>query len=140
MTYTRKASTKKTSGGTFSEVKNITTYTSTITIHNKHQFLLDNISVRDVIPTSGDDRIKVILRKPEGLAHLKDGDVLDLKSIGEGLKVKWSKLDQDGNGGEKEGKFDWLWSVGAGERIVLRSEWEVTAPADLTLSEFAIGN
>jgi hypothetical protein len=77
---------------------------------------------------SDDKRIKVILRKPDGLADAKDGKWLDLKK--DGLKVGWGKM-VGGKGGEKEGKFEWLWKVEAGAKVTLESEFEVKAPADV---------
>jgi len=80
---------------------------------------------------SGDQKIKVILRKPDGLADAKD-EVVNLK---DGLKVMWSK-GSDGLTGEKEGKFEWRsGNVAAGSKSVLLSEWEVKAPAEMLLSE-----
>jgi hypothetical protein len=81
-----------------------------------------------VVPTCEDKRVKVILRKPEGLADAKDGEAVDLKK--DGLKVGWEKL-VDGKGGEKEGRFEWSWKVDAGSQVKLEAEWEVKAPADI---------
>jgi len=134
VTYTRKAKTVKSSGGAFSEEQKTTTVTAQITVQNKHQFPLTRLIVRDLIPTSADERVKVILRKPDGLANLKQGDELALASIAPGLKVRWNK-QQDGNGGEKEGTFEWLWTVAAGGNILLESEWDIKSPADLNLFE-----
>jgi hypothetical protein len=99
------------------------------TIHNKHRFLLSDLIIRDVIPMSADKHIKVLLRKPEGLVDAKDGHVVDLKKLNDGLKVRWSPL-VDGKGGEKEGRFEFLWKVDAGAKVTVVSEWEVKAPAD----------
>lgn len=82
-----------------------------------------------------DKRIKVILRRPEGLADAKDGEVVNVRSS-DGLKVMWEKL-VDGVGGERQGKFEWKWKVDAGAKATLESEWEVKAPADLLLAETA---
>lgn len=88
--------------------------------------------MRDVVPVGGDNRVKVLLRKPEGLADAKDGEVISLK---DGSKVMWSTVGSDGTGGEKEGKFEWKWNVEGGAQVVLQAEWDVKAPADLALSE-----
>jgi hypothetical protein len=81
---------------------------------------------------SDDKRAKVILRKPEGLADAKDGQVVDLKD--DGLKVSWEKM-ADGKGGEKEGKFEWRWKVDGGAKVMLEAKWEVKAPADVNWAE-----
>jgi hypothetical protein len=95
---------------------------------------LSEITIRDVIPISDNKRIKVLLRKPDGLVDAKDGQVVDLKKLNEGLKVRWSPL-VDGKGGEKEGRFEFLWKVDAGAKVTVVSEWEVKAPADAVWHE-----
>jgi len=130
----RKISASLNSGGTFAEVSNTTIYTNTTTIHNKHRFPLSEIIIRDVIPISQDKRVKVHLRKPDGLVDAKDGQVVDLKKLKEGLKVRWSSL-VDGKGGEKEGRFEFMWKVNAGASVTVQSEWEVKAPADVDWHE-----
>jgi hypothetical protein len=124
VSYSRSARTVRSAAGTFAEAFHTTTYTSKIIIHNKHAFTISELVVRDVVPTCEDKRVRVILRKPEGLADAKDGQVVDLK---DGLKVGWEKV-ADGKGGEKEGRFEWLWKVDAGSQVKLEAEWEVKAP------------
>jgi hypothetical protein len=81
-------------------------------------------------------RAKVVLRKPEGLADAKAGQVVELKKE-LGLKVMWEKM-VDGKGGEKEGKFEWRWKVDSGAKVTLEAEWEVKAPADVQWVEMAM--
>ena len=131
--YSRTHKTVRGTAGAFAEVINTTTYTTKITIHNKHVFAIPDLIVRDIIPISDDKRIKVLLRKPDGLADSKDGQTLDKA---DGLKIRWQAM-VDGKGGEKEGKFEWVWNVDAGAQIKLDAEWEVKAPSDLPHSEFA---
>ncbi|TFK61692.1 hypothetical protein BDN72DRAFT_863410 [Pluteus cervinus] len=140
VTYTRTSKTVKSGGGSFVEAINTTTYTTHISIHNKHQFPIEHLIVKDVIPTSDDKRVKVILRKPEGLAGAKDGEVLDLGASAvsnAGLKVGWVK-STIWEGGEKEGKFEWKWNVDSGAKVKLEAEWEVNAPADVTTTEVVV--
>jgi hypothetical protein len=135
VTYTRSSRTVRAAGGAFSEVTNTTTYTTKISVQNKHQFAMSDLLVRDVIPMCDDKRAKVILRKPAGLADAKDGQMVDLKK--DGLKVSWEKV-VDGKGGEKEGKFEWRWKVDGGAKVTLEAEWEVKAPADIQWVETAM--
>ncbi len=132
VTYSRTSKTVKSSGGAFSEVTNTTTYTTTISIHNKHQFHISDLIVRDIIPTCEDKRVKVVLRKPEGLADAKEGEWVDIGK--EGLKVGWEKV-VDGKGGEKDGKFEWRWKIGSGAKVKLEAEWEVNAPGEIAWVE-----
>ncbi|KAH9477517.1 Protein F37C4.5 [Psilocybe cubensis] len=82
VTYLRTAKTTKSNGGAFSEVTNTTVYKTKINIHNKHQFEITDLVVRDIIPTSDDKRASIVLRKPIGLADSKNGDYVDLKDDG----------------------------------------------------------
>ncbi|KAF8151052.1 hypothetical protein B0H34DRAFT_731173 [Crassisporium funariophilum] len=132
VTYARSSRSVKSNGGAFSEVTTTTTYTTKISIHNKHQFAITDLIVRDVIPTCDDKRAKIILRKPIGLADAKDGEMVDLKN--DSLKVGWEKL-VDGKGGEKEGKFEWNWKVGNGAKVNLEAEWEVKSPGEVAWVE-----
>jgi hypothetical protein len=132
--YSRSFKTVRNNGGTFAEVSNTTIYTNTTTIHNKHRFPLSEIIIRDVIPISQDKRVKVHLRKPDGLVNAKDGQVVDLNKLKDGLNVRWSSL-VDGKGGEKEGRFEFMWKVDAGASVTVQSEWEVKAPADIDWHE-----
>ncbi|KAJ6492563.1 hypothetical protein C8R47DRAFT_1013238, partial [Mycena vitilis] len=127
VTYARSSKTVTSQGGSFQEVFNTTTYSTKITIHNKHPFALTDLVVRDIIPTCDDKRAKVLLRKPDGLADAKDGEVVKLTPPG--LKVMWGKTS-DGRSGEKDGRFEWAWSVDGGAKAVLEAEWELKAPTD----------
>lgn len=124
--------------GAFGEAHNTTTYTNVTSIHNKHRFQLSALIVRDIIPLADDKRIKVHLRKPDGLADAKEGETVDLKDTTPGLKVRWSP-SSDGKGGEKEGRFEFLLNIQAGEKAKVESGWEVKAPADVKWHEAAMG-
>ncbi|KAF7335447.1 hypothetical protein MVEN_02198000 [Mycena venus] len=132
VTYARSSKTVTSQGGSFQEVFNTTTYNTKITIHNKHPFALTDLVVRDIIPTCDDKRAKVLLRKPEGLANAKGGEVVKLAPPG--LKVMWGKTS-DGRLGEKDGRFEWAWSVDGGAKAVLEAQWELKAPADIAWVE-----
>ncbi|PPQ76385.1 hypothetical protein CVT24_007939 [Panaeolus cyanescens] len=133
VTYSRTPRLLASTGGSFAEVTNTTSYTTTITVHNKHNFPITDLIVRDVIPTSEDKRVKIVLRKPNGLANAKDGQVIDVEGT-DGLKVGWEKT-VDGKGGEKEGRYEWKWKVESGAKVTFLSEWEVKTPGDCTWTE-----
>ncbi|PBK67849.1 hypothetical protein ARMSODRAFT_937831 [Armillaria solidipes] len=132
VTYARTFKTTRSSGGAFAETINTTTYTTKITVHNKHAFAIEDLAVKDVIPMCDDNRVKVVLRKPEVLASAKEGEILDVGT--QGLKVRWEAM-VDGKGGEKEGKFEWKWRVDAGAQATMETQWEVKGPSDITLVE-----
>ncbi len=132
VTYARTFKTARSSGGAFAETINTTTYTTKITVHNKHAFAIEDLAVKDVIPMCDDNRVKVVLRKPEVLASAKEGEILDVGT--QGLKVRW-EATVDGKGGEKEGKFEWKWRVDTGAQVTMETQWEVKGPSDITLVE-----
>ncbi|KAH9174781.1 hypothetical protein EDB89DRAFT_2227940 [Lactarius sanguifluus] len=104
---------------------------------------------RDAVPVSEDgERVNVVLRRPAALADLEQGEELEVgaedeeeeeKEEGEvrperraapRRKVRWCKL-VDGKGGRKEGLFEWVVDVGAGEEVTIETEWDVKAPVSL---------
>ena len=109
-------------------------------MHNEHTFAVPDLVVRDAIPTCDDKRVKVLLRKPHGLANVKDGEEEALvdKEKEDGARIMWEKA-VDGKGGEKEGKFQWKGSVKAKDKLVLETQWDVTGPADVTWVESILG-
>lgn len=98
---------------------------------NQHSFPIAIVS-KDTVPLCADKRVKVILRKPEGLVDAKEESVN--LSGEDGIKVRWCKVIGD-KGGEKEGKFEWVGSVKAGKEISLVTEWEVKCPVDVFWQE-----
>ena len=118
-----------------SEATQTASYMTKITVHNKHTFVVPDLVVRNVIPTCDDERVKVLLQKPESLANMKDGqEVLVDKDKEDGPKPMWEKV-VDGKGGEKEGKFQWKGSVKAKDKLLLEAQWDVEGPADVTWFE-----
>jgi len=120
----------------FSEQWAATMYRSRTTVTNRHPFALRELVVRDGVPVCEDERrVSVVLRHPAGLADMDQGEglVAGSKEKDEGKKeqiVRWSKLI-DGKGGRKEGLFEWVVEVGAGEELTIEAEWDVKAPVSL---------
>jgi uncharacterized protein (TIGR02231 family) len=134
----------------FSEQWAATTYRSRTTVTNRHPFALRELVVRDGVPVCEDEkRVSVVLRHPAGLAELEQGKELrvgakedggregdgdgDSEGEGEGKKkqrVRWCRV-VDGKGGRKEGLFEWVVEVGAGEELTIETEWDVKAPVSL---------
>ncbi|KAH9174779.1 hypothetical protein EDB89DRAFT_2241545 [Lactarius sanguifluus] len=134
----------------FSEQWASTAFASRMTITNSHPFALRELVLRDAVPVSEDgERVNVVLRRPAALADLEQGEELEVgaevgggaKEAGEGevrperrtvprRKVRWCKL-VDGKGGRKEGLFEWVVDVGAGEEVTIETEWDVKAPVSL---------
>ena len=126
--------TSKTSApSSFVEQYTTTAYVSTTTIRNRHTGNYPvNIIERSSIPvaSANDTRIRVFLKRPEGLATAGDGVEVDL-GRSDGFKVKWGRDLEETKGGNKEGKFIWYGTISPGEEVVLVSEWDVRAPVDV---------
>ncbi|KAF8872571.1 hypothetical protein BD779DRAFT_1709096 [Infundibulicybe gibba] len=119
VTYSRIPRVMQGVGGTFAELFNATTYITRISIYNKHQSAISDLRVRDIIPTCEDKRVRVVLITPESLANAKEGQEVNVR---DGLIVKWRN--------EKEGRFEWKWKVGSGEKVTIDAEWEVRVPTN----------
>jgi uncharacterized protein (TIGR02231 family) len=135
----------------FSEQWASTEYVSCTTITNSHPFALRALVLRDSVPVSEDgERVNVVLRRPAGLADLEQGEELEVGAEGEAAEeevegeeadaqpehskarrtVRWCK-SAVGKGGRKEGMFEWVVDVGAGEEVTIETEWDVKAPVSL---------
>ncbi|EKM77956.1 hypothetical protein AGABI1DRAFT_107741, partial [Agaricus bisporus var. burnettii JB137-S8] len=136
--YERSSKVTKEGTKAFADPLDIMTYTTTITAHNTHRFAIENIIVRDAVPTSADNqRIKVVLQKPQALIEAKEGVFVEAKeSRGDDeakeLMVKWEK--------EQDGLYEYKWRINAEDKVKFESVFDVKAPSDTkySLSNFAI--
>ena len=116
----------------FVEQYTTTTYVSTTTLRNRHTGDYPvNIVERSSIPiaSADDQRIKVFLKGPEGLAMVGDGVEVNL-GRSDGFKVRWGRDLEETKNGKKEGKFIWSGTILPGQEVDLVSEWDVRAPVD----------
>ncbi|KAH9020327.1 hypothetical protein EDB84DRAFT_1441858 [Lactarius hengduanensis] len=130
----------------FSEQWTSTAFESRTTITNSHPFALRALVLRDAVPVSEDgERVNVVLRRPAALADLEQGEEVEVGAEDEEeeegeegevrperraaprRKVRWCK-SVDGKGGRKEGLFEWVVDVGAGEEVTIETEWDVKTP------------
>ena len=135
--HTLISSSTTSTASSFVEQYKTTTYTSTTTITNRHTGDYPiQIVERSSLPVASpqDTRIKVFLKKPEGLAEGEEGVDIDLVRS-DGFKVKWGTDVDETKDGKKSGKFIWNGSVDPGKEAVLVSEWEVRAPVDVEWTE-----
>ncbi|KAF7773153.1 hypothetical protein Agabi119p4_5320 [Agaricus bisporus var. burnettii] len=136
--YERSSKVTKEGTKAFADPLDITTYTTTITAHNTHRFAIENIIVRDAVPTSADNhRIKVVLQKPQALIEAKEGVFVEAnESRGDDeakdLMVKWEK--------EQDGLYEYKWRINAEDKVKFETVFDVKAPSDTkySLSNFAI--
>ncbi|RPD54804.1 hypothetical protein L226DRAFT_616532 [Lentinus tigrinus ALCF2SS1-7] len=121
----------------FAEPTQTATQTLLTTVTNGHKFDVSDVIVRGAIPLGNDaSKIKVALRKPEGLARASDGEnvPVSLSADSKNVKVRWT-TPKDGKGGEKDGLYEWICNVPAGKAIVLETEWDVKGPAKVKWEE-----
>ncbi|TFK87177.1 hypothetical protein K466DRAFT_663212 [Polyporus arcularius HHB13444] len=139
VTYTRKSQTEHEPARSFAEPTKTTTRTITTTVTNGHAFDISALIIRDSIPLGNEDaNIKVMLRKPDGLARVKDGEEITVRLEGQvkDAKARWSKVE-NGKGGEKDGMYEWVCALPAGETVSLEAEWAVKAPSSVKWEEVA---
>ena len=93
-----------------------------------------DIILRDSIPlpaaeNATNSQIKVVLKEPASLSETTPGTLAEVKKAEAGsnssAKVRWENFT-----GDKEGRFEWVMNVGAGEEVKVESEYEVRAPSD----------
>ncbi|KAF7773146.1 hypothetical protein Agabi119p4_5313 [Agaricus bisporus var. burnettii] len=136
--YERSSKVTKEGTKAFADPLDITTYTTTVTAHNTHRFAIENIIVRDAVPTSADNqRIKVVLQKPQALIEAKEGVFVEAKESrgddeAKDLMVKWEK--------EQDGLYEYKWRINAEDKVKFETVFDVKAPSDTkySLSNFAI--
>ncbi|KAI0791184.1 hypothetical protein C8Q75DRAFT_715913 [Abortiporus biennis] len=135
--YEKSSKTRKDPSRVFGDTgKATTTFTITVTIMNKHANPLYNLIVREVLPVPEDDEtVKVILKKPEGLADVDQGGILDIsEKVGQKCTVRWGEIVA-GKGGQKEGKFEWVVNISEGGEVTLISEYDVKVPIGFQWNE-----
>ena len=115
-----------------------TTRTVTTTVANKHQFPVSPLIIRDALPVCDHgSKVKVMLRKPDGLARATAEDQVAVNVGGDVTDaiVRWTKV-VNGKGGEKDGMFEWVCgTVAAGEEVVFEAEWDIKMPAKTQWAE-----
>ncbi|KAI0695488.1 hypothetical protein C8T65DRAFT_44921 [Cerioporus squamosus] len=137
VTYSQKSHTEHEPARSFAEPTTTTTRIIITTATNGHAFDIPKIIIPDVIPLGNEDaNIKVMLRKPDGLAQIKDGEDITVSLTGDvkEAKARWSKVE-NGKGGEKDGMYEWVCAVPAGKTVSLEAEWAIKAPSNVQWEE-----
>lgn len=110
---------------------------------------MKKLLVRDQIPISGEQRIKIALLEPAGLEAIgKSGTVSGSTSsnskktvaVSKGIVARWMVNDDDinddasiaENDGSQEGLLEWVGELESGQSADLNLAWEVTVPAGLS--------
>jgi hypothetical protein len=94
-------------------------------VRNTHTFALNTVIIRDEMPTQGFYNERTIIRRPAVLLEVDDEKDIETEAV-EGGKcvVRWTKEndeDEVDGFGKQHGLYEWVCTVGAGERIVLEA-------------------
>ncbi|KAI0794196.1 hypothetical protein C8Q74DRAFT_1247228 [Fomes fomentarius] len=132
VSYQQEIRTEQEAPCNFADPTKRTTHRTMTTITNNHQFDISPLIVRAAIP-HGDEsgKVKVVLRTPKGLARAKDEEDIAVEADAgdaKDLKVRWTKV-VDGQGGEKDGMYEWICIAPGGKKVALDAEWDVQVPA-----------
>lgn len=108
----------------FSANRETILYTVRVTLKNKRESQIKGLIVRDILPVSDGEPIKVVLTKPVGLAEAEEGKEVQVE---DGVAVKWCESKGE-KGGMKEGQLQWIVDLDKRGTKVLVLEWEVISP------------
>jgi hypothetical protein len=104
-------------------------HTRRITIKNTRETALRLLTLKDQIPLSADDQIKINLIEPGSLNASSNKGTVRGAALDRGVSVRWAQVNEDGTGGDAEnGIVEWLCQIGAGASISAMLIWEVIAP------------
>ena len=112
-----------------------------ITVHNSKPVAISGVHIFDQIPVSEDDRIKVSLVSPDlTVPGSEEATLGGFKRIAQSVKVQKGVSAQwhGEHEGEdlslgKDGKVKWVCELSPQEKLILSLEYEVSAPAGVTL-------
>ena len=120
-----------------------------ITIKNVRSAPIRRLLVREQIPVSSDQRLKVVLVEPADLDFAGRNTISASTSstsekpkelkIGKGVTVRWKVSEAEladessipGADGAREGILEWVCELDAGQSTDLTLAWDVTAPSGL---------
>ncbi|KAI0794187.1 hypothetical protein C8Q74DRAFT_1194872 [Fomes fomentarius] len=132
VSYQQETRTEQEAPRNFADPTKRTTHRTMTTITNNHPFDISPLVVRAAIPRGDESgKVKVVLRTPKGLARAKDEEEIAVEADAgdaKDLKVRWTKV-VDGQGGEKDGMYEWICIAPGGKKVALDAEWDVQVPA-----------
>lgn len=124
VTFDQKSKLLATPTNLFSANRETVLYTVRITLKNKRESQIKGLIVRDIVPVSDGEPIKVVLTKPTGLAEAEEGKEVKVE---DGVSIKWCESKGE-KGGMKDGQLQWTVDLDKRETKVLVLEWEVISP------------
>ena len=124
MTFEQKSKPLYTQTHQFAANRDRALYTVQIVLKNKRDTPIKGLIIRDIVPVSDGEPIKVVLNKPAALAEAAEGK--DIK-VEDGVVVHWCESKGD-KGGLKEGQLQWTVDLEKRETKTLVLEWEIHGP------------
>ncbi|KIM19585.1 hypothetical protein M408DRAFT_31098 [Serendipita vermifera MAFF 305830] len=154
VTYHSRTKKSRLQGGLLSTRTTTTASHQKITVKNNRGAVIPRLLVREQVPVSHDERLKVTLIDPASIEFPnrntisagsfkpdKAAGVLKPVKLSKGVSVRWKvNDDEDGEGeadstagadGAREGMIEWICEIGSGQSTDLNLAWEVTAPSGL---------
>jgi hypothetical protein len=112
-----------------------------ITVHNSKPVAVSGVHILDQVPVSEDERINVSLVSPALIVPgSEEARLGSIKRIAQSVKVqKGVSAQWHGEQGDddpalgKDGRVKWVCELAAQEKLTLSLEYEVSAPAGVTL-------
>jgi len=149
VTYHPRSKMVKSQGGLLTTRTETTTHTQRITVKNTRTAPLPRLIIRDQIPVSSDERIKIVLLEPkelpgvgmDGTKTRRGGSSVNLSKdvpVAKGIRARWFTKDDEEVETETtsgtdtpQGIIEWISEFDAGRSADISMVWEVTAPVAL---------
>lgn len=149
VTYHPRTKKSRSQGGLLVGRTITTAFLQKITVKNTRSTPIRRLLVRDQIPVSSDQRLKVTLIDPSSLDFPGRNTIVSGGSaekvsiprevaIGKGVSVRWKVGDDEpdnastlGADGAREGILEWICEIPAGGSTDLSLAWDVNAQAGL---------
>lgn len=148
MTYHPRSKMVKSQGGLLTTRTDTTTYTQRITVKNTRTASLPRLIIRDQIPVSSDERVKIVLLEPkelpivgmDGTKTKRGGSSMNVSrevTVAKGIRARWftkddEEVETETSGADTpQGIIEWISEFDAGRSADISMVWEVTAPVSL---------
>jgi hypothetical protein len=120
----------------------VSTFTQQITLRNTRRNYIARLILKDQLPVSADNSVRVNLREPRELLTATAGSTSPIKGLlntemepvyvtgTKGLRVAWARkgADESAQGGDAQTVIHWICEMGAGSKLDLNLSWEVVRP------------
>ncbi|TDL17687.1 hypothetical protein BD410DRAFT_794164 [Rickenella mellea] len=135
VTYHPQSTKTKTKGNVLSAKLTSTTYEQRISIKNTRLTPIPRLIIKDQVPVSRDERVKVSVSEPKDLQTTnKTGVVSPSVRVKHGVTAQWASRDNDsesvanGGGDPNLGLIEWICQIQPNTNLDVNLAWEVTAP------------